>query len=503
MKATEELDILSRKFKDANTVEKQLRLAYLAYIFPTPNNSFDIIIQANAKKFMKMILDLEDNSNTDEIMVELIKEIMPEQTDEPSLLPRSKEIIGLEGKQKIQKLTKPRIPVSLKDVHTSTTTVNIFKRLVKLILARENHKIMTVNALDQENDNALDQLDQNETRIKMLGQSDRSKYRAILKGGKIYNPVYEVSLEDYDATKYTLFDTKNMESHKKKGYGSYVINMYGEISIFNHISMTNKIAHSSMNAGRAVFGAGEIKIEKGQLKELTLYSGHYKPSQENAYNVLKYLKGHGVDISGVIVKDDLSPKKDMYGCRRILLIDRACKIDKQYIPDDAIAMWQTLEGVKIYWKAADKEIVSKDLEDKFKSLIFKKKKEVFLERREILESIDKESINLLVNELAKIIKKENIKKLKMENISGIEDLSMEAIVDLMRCDETKKSIIENMEKIPVVGYEYAAKSAEDIIKWGDQLNKDRIRLKLSSRMAAVGYDPKTEEDEKVWAHDVK
>ncbi len=103
-------------------------------------------------------------------------------------------------------------------------------------------------------------------------------------------------------SRYAKFSTQNMLSHDKLGYAAYTLNMYGELSVFDHYSGREaKIGptfHSTMNAGAAVISAGEIKISPyGELEVLTVHSGHYQPGPLQVYNTLKYFKEQGIDIS--------------------------------------------------------------------------------------------------------------------------------------------------------------------------------------------------------------
>lgn len=57
-----------------------------------------------------------------------------------------------------------------------------------------------------------------------------------------------------------------------------------------------------MFAGVSVLAAGEVKIVKGKLIEITTHSGHYQPSIENVYQTLKHLQRQGVDINNVQIR---------------------------------------------------------------------------------------------------------------------------------------------------------------------------------------------------------
>ncbi|KTD59229.1 hypothetical protein [Legionella shakespearei] len=98
-----------------------------------------------------------------------------------------------------------------------------------------------------------------------------------------------------------LFDTHKMISHGKPGFASFTLNANGELSVFSHLNKRDGFTHATMNAGAPIVAAGEIKIENGQLKAITTYSGHYQPSLFNVYRLLEYFSQHNVDISHAVV----------------------------------------------------------------------------------------------------------------------------------------------------------------------------------------------------------
>ncbi|GEM_PF-5137280 len=128
-----------------------------------------------------------------------------------------------------------------------------------------------------------------EAGAEMLTSAERQKYAIMVSEGALVD------------LNHSNFDTRNYISHKKKGYAAFVINTEGEISVFNHLHGENALFHSSLNAGKAVLGAGEIKVVDGKLKSISQYSGHYEPTLENTLAVLTYLKKQSLDISEVEV----------------------------------------------------------------------------------------------------------------------------------------------------------------------------------------------------------
>lgn len=131
-----------------------------------------------------------------------------------------------------------------------------------------------------------------EEKIIYLTPSQRDEHRIIIHDGKFK--------ERRDDNTFALIDTSIRQSHMKQGYAAYVINLNGEISVFDHLE--GETAHSSMTQGNPVFAAGEIKIENGELIALTFHSGHYKPGELNMYHTLKYFQDQGIDISKAEVR---------------------------------------------------------------------------------------------------------------------------------------------------------------------------------------------------------
>ena len=95
-----------------------------------------------------------------------------------------------------------------------------------------------------------------------------------------------------------LIDTSSSTSHGKGGFASFTLCANGELYLFKHFGNSkNSIFHSSLNSGKPVVCAGELKIENGKLLAITTHSGHYRPPIYSLYRTLRYFKGRGVDIN--------------------------------------------------------------------------------------------------------------------------------------------------------------------------------------------------------------
>lgn len=267
----------AEKFDLAKTLEQKLDIGYEIYneisnvLNLIPDNDeakpFLVKLNNNALEFMSILLntlDIEEIINLAERRKRMV-------AIDPAFLPRSKDIAGVGELD-----NKP---------------VYQFKRLINLAMAYNKKIIMRVNDESRKVDQDL--------RIMQLKYEERAKHRVVLTEGLFFKPV-----EDRELLKGDLFeglDTSNMSSHGNFGYAAYVINTYGEISVFNHYGKADQYAHSSMNAGAAVFSAGEMRVEDGELKEINTYSGHYAPALTNAYEVLKFFREQKCEMQDVQV----------------------------------------------------------------------------------------------------------------------------------------------------------------------------------------------------------
>lgn len=130
-----------------------------------------------------------------------------------------------------------------------------------------------------------------------FNEQERDMFRVLISQGKFVQNGIPI-------------DTSESISHGKKGFAAFTLNVNGELSVFQHIDHDKTgIAHSSMNKGAPVVGAGEIRIEKGKLISITDHSGHYRPSLYNTYKVLEYFKKQGIDIDGVKILTLANPSK--------------------------------------------------------------------------------------------------------------------------------------------------------------------------------------------------
>jgi hypothetical protein len=187
-----------------------------------------------------------------------------------------------------------------------------WRRFAEAMLASkfEKQKVLT-NAVEER------ELDKIRKIIKFTPE-ERARYRVFIYEGHFCKANPEKPQQ------FNFVSTSSMVSHKKIGFAAFVINLCGEISIFNHYE--GVIRHSTFNDGAAVMAAGEIIIDNGKLSLLTDHSGHYEPDLLNMYHLLHYLQKKGVVISEEVLVHLMFP------------IDEALKIKLiAFLPKDAIS----------------------------------------------------------------------------------------------------------------------------------------------------------------------
>ena len=141
-------------------------------------------------------------------------------------------------------------------------------------------------------------------RLKNLGlegtQAELEGYRVQYLRGEQQRAQYRVNLGKrlIGETSKTPLDTEQMTSYGSgEGYGVFVLSPSGEFYVGEH--RIQRFHHTSFLAGGEVRAAGEVKIQKGKLLEITNKSGHYKPTEEHTLALLDHLASNGVPLRGV------------------------------------------------------------------------------------------------------------------------------------------------------------------------------------------------------------
>ncbi len=124
-------------------------------------------------------------------------------------------------------------------------------------------------------------------------------------------------------------DTKGMVTHfSGPGKAIFVMGRTGNIHVSSH--MIGHRHHSSLLAGTDVAGAGELQVERGNLKWLSNKSGHYAPTIAHLVQVLHQLQKRGVPMTFQV---KLLPDNKMYASvgdllRELQLDDRNYELAK-------------------------------------------------------------------------------------------------------------------------------------------------------------------------------
>ncbi len=113
-------------------------------------------------------------------------------------------------------------------------------------------------------------------RVRYLDDDELEKRRVVIKDGLFWEK------SDFDWTPANFTDTS-------KRY-LLCISLGGEIFIGEE---EEGISHSSFTSGKPVLGAGLLHIQDGRLRSLALESGHYMPTPEIGYQVLKIFEEKG------------------------------------------------------------------------------------------------------------------------------------------------------------------------------------------------------------------
>ncbi|MDR3443110.1 MAG: hypothetical protein P4L65_08845 [Legionella sp.] len=255
--------------EEKGTLAKRINFAWSVY---SDEDNYTRTEKENALKFLIYAFNLKDVNNINEQLIVLMDDCQKHQHTNPEYV---------SGKVPSHLPFDPRIEIPSKtSKHGKAVTLGI------------KQAIDTGELLDVKDKSK--KLDRNKQTI-FFNSDMRAAHRVHMHDG-----LFTKNGEH--------FSSSMMVSHGKRGYGAYTLNANGELSIFTHIGMKDRIAHSSMNAGVPVVAAGELQIVDGTLLALTTHSGHYQPTLFNVHRVLEYFISNGVDISKakVVTFDDPS-----------------------------------------------------------------------------------------------------------------------------------------------------------------------------------------------------
>ncbi|KAL0401512.1 UNVERIFIED_CONTAM: IQ domain-containing protein IQM3, partial [Sesamum latifolium] len=121
--------------------------------------------------------------------------------------------------------------------------------------------------------------------ISYLGPKERECYEYIIVEGELMHK-----------------QTRNLLDTNEEVTGSkWIFVMSTSGKLYAGQKKKGRFHHSSFLAGGATLAAGRLAAERGSLKSISAYSGHYRPTDENLSIFLAFLQNSGVNLAEVQV----------------------------------------------------------------------------------------------------------------------------------------------------------------------------------------------------------
>jgi hypothetical protein len=124
-------------------------------------------------------------------------------------------------------------------------------------------------------------------KVKYLNNTENLKFKVKINNNRLLNSKGEF-IDTLNAG--TIFSGKGKAIFVMDNKGNLFISKFQERHLFHH---------SSLLSGKPVSAAGEIKIIKGMIKEISIKSGHYQPSASLNQQILLVLKEYGVETKNI------------------------------------------------------------------------------------------------------------------------------------------------------------------------------------------------------------
>ncbi|CAN6438758.1 unnamed protein product [Victoria cruziana] len=121
--------------------------------------------------------------------------------------------------------------------------------------------------------------------VRYLGPQEREDYEYLPRNGKILH-----------AKSGELLDTTRSHPRAK-----WIFVMSTSKKLYAGVKKKGEFHHSSFLAGGVTLAAGRLAAENGVLKQVSAYSGHYRPTHENLEIFLTFLRENGVNLNEVEV----------------------------------------------------------------------------------------------------------------------------------------------------------------------------------------------------------
>lgn len=126
--------------------------------------------------------------------------------------------------------------------------------------------------------------------VKYLNKYERIEFKLSVKEGKIYD------------NSGNLFDTTDAGNLFGDGKAIFVMDENGQIFASKYQEF-GEFHHSSFLSGNPVASAGELKVTKGVIEEVTRKSGHYRPPEDINKQLIKVLEEKGVNTKNIKLSD--------------------------------------------------------------------------------------------------------------------------------------------------------------------------------------------------------
>ena len=128
-------------------------------------------------------------------------------------------------------------------------------------------------------------------KVKYLDEKERQAYEVTVKDGRLIGADGQP------------FDTRDATvSGEKTGSAIFVMDHDGKLYLSNKAGIAD-FQHTSFLAGQPVAAAGTIRVENGEIKEITRSSGHYRPGPEFLDQAVAELHARGVPPGFTVSKD--------------------------------------------------------------------------------------------------------------------------------------------------------------------------------------------------------
>ncbi|VEG91639.1 hypothetical protein [Legionella spiritensis] len=150
------------------------------------------------------------------------------------------------------------------------------QRLLEHLLALKQKNLLQVNKEDKRQDELHG--------VTMLSDLEKEAFRIFPADGALWT-LRQPSDED-SSLEIVPFDTGHCIAHDRdNGRAIFVLNPQGEL--FAGSTEEKRFHHSSFQRGGFVAYGGTMEVEKGRLKYIDDYSGHYGPKIKQFFNLIK------------------------------------------------------------------------------------------------------------------------------------------------------------------------------------------------------------------------